>query len=86
MSNYEIEFSTSALKELKKLPVQKRLNITRAIYKLRINPRLGNVRPMVGTKSWRLRVNEYRVVYDILDKKLLVLIIRVRHRKDVYRK
>lgn len=85
MSNYEIEFTTSAKKELKKLSPQIRLSIVRAIYKLQLNPIEGKVRPMVGTKSWRLRVGEYRVVYDILDKRLLVLIIRVRHRKDAYR-
>ena len=85
MSNYEVEFTSSAYKELKKLPPQKRLSIVRAIDKLQLNPRSGNVRPMVGTSSWRLRVGEYRVVYDILDKRLLVLIIRVRHRKDIYR-
>lgn len=40
---------------------------------------------MVGTKSWRLRAGDYRVVYDILDNKLVILVIRVRHRKEVYR-
>jgi mRNA interferase RelE/StbE len=40
---------------------------------------------MVGSKSWRLRVGDYRVIYDILDNKLVVLIIRIRYRKDVYR-
>ncbi len=85
MTNYEVEFVKSAQKELNKLPKQTSLRIAKAIYKLSIDPRKGNVRPMVGTKSWRLRVGAYRVVYDILDKKLTILIIRVRHRKDVYR-
>ncbi|MGI9027824.1 MAG: type II toxin-antitoxin system RelE family toxin [Candidatus Saccharimonadales bacterium] len=61
------------------------LRIAKAIYKLSIDPRKGNVRPMVGIKSWRLRVGDYRVVYDILDKRLIILIIRVRHRKEVYK-
>lgn len=85
MSSYEIELVTSAQKELHKLPRQTSLRIAKAIYQLSADPRKGNVRPMVGTKSWRLRVGDYRVVYDIFDKKLIILIIRIRHRKEVYR-
>jgi mRNA interferase RelE/StbE len=86
MSSYEIEFTASAYKEIKKLPPQIRLRILGAIYKLELNPRIGQVRPMVGVKSWRLKVGEYRIIYDILDKQLLILIIRVRHRKNAYRR
>ncbi|HUD06941.1 MAG TPA: type II toxin-antitoxin system RelE/ParE family toxin [Candidatus Saccharimonadales bacterium] len=86
MSNYEIEFTRSAQKELKKLPPQISLRIAKFINKLSLDPRKGKVRPMVGVKSWRLKVGDYRVVYDIFDKKLVVLIIRVRHRKDAYRR
>lgn len=86
MTNYEIEFVKSAQKELNKLPPSIRLRIAKAIYLLSTDPRKGNVRPMVGSKSWRLRVGDYRVVYDIYDNKLVILIIRIRHRKEAYRK
>jgi mRNA interferase RelE/StbE len=85
MTKYEVKFAKSAQKELKKLPKQVSLRIVKAIYKLSLDPKRGNVRPMVGIKSWRLRVGDYRVIYDISDKKLTILIIRVRHRKDAYR-
>ena len=85
MTNYEVEFVKSAQKELNKLSPQTSLRLAKAIYKLSEDPRKGNVRPMMGTKSWRLRVGDYRVVYDIFDKKLIILIIHVRHRKEVYR-
>lgn len=85
MSNYEVEFTKSAQKELKKLPPQISFHIAVAVNKLAKDPRKGKVRPMVGVKSWRLKVGDYRVVYDIHDKKLVILIIRVRHRKDAYR-
>jgi len=85
MSNYAVEFTKSAQKELNKLPNQIRLRIAKAVYKLSLEPRKGNVRPMVGSKSWRLRVGDFRIIYDIYDNKLIVLIIRVRHRKNVYR-
>lgn len=85
MSNYEVEFAASARRELNKLPRQTNLRIAKAVYKLSLDPRKGNVRPMVGVKSWRLRVGDYRVVYDILDKKLVILIIKISHRRDTYR-
>lgn len=85
MTTYEVEFVKSAQKELSKLPRQISLRIAKAIYKLSADPRKGNVRPMVGTRSWRLQIGDYRVVYDIFDNKITILIIRVRHRKEVYR-
>lgn len=85
MTNYEVEFVKSAQKDLNKLPAQISLRIAKAIRKLSEDSRKGNVRPMVGTKSWRLRVGDYRVVYDIFDNRLTILIIRIRHRKEVYR-
>lgn len=85
MSNYAVEFTRSAQKELNKLPSQIGLRIAKAVDKLSLEPRKGNVRPMVGSKSWRLRVGDYRIIYDICDNKLIVLIIRIRHRQNVYK-
>ncbi|MCU0667235.1 MAG: type II toxin-antitoxin system RelE/ParE family toxin [Patescibacteria group bacterium] len=86
MNKYEVEFTKSSQKELNKLPKQTVTRILKNIDKLSENPRAGSVRPMVGISSWRLRVGEYRVVYDIHDGKLTIMIIRIRHRKDIYRK
>ncbi len=83
---YAVEFVKSAERERKKLPPDIRLQIDKALYKLSQDPRKGNVRSMVGSSSWRMRVGDYRVVYDIHDKEIIILILRVRHRKDVYRK
>lgn len=85
MTTYEVWLVKSAQKELNKLPNQINLRIITAIYKLSADPRKGKVRPMVGTKSWRLRIGYYRVVYDIFDSKLIILIIRIRHHKEAYR-
>jgi mRNA interferase RelE/StbE len=83
---YAVEFTKSAQKELNKLNPQTRLRLLKAINKLSSNPRIGDVRPMVGSKSWRLRVGDYRIIYNILDKKLVVLIIKVGHRGQIYSK
>ena len=85
MPTYAVEFTKSARKEIKKLDSKSALRIITAIDKLAKNPRKGNVRPMVGSKSWRLRAGTYRVIYDIHDKKLIVLIVRVRHRGEIYK-
>ncbi len=83
---YEIEYAKSALKELKKLPVETRIRLQKAIENLKSDPKKGNVRAMVGSTAWRLRVGDYRIIYDINDKKLVILILKAKHRKDVYRK
>ena len=83
---YEVEFKTSTLKQIRKLPPQTAKAIVVAIDNLRTNPRKGNVRPMVGSISWRLRVGDYRVIYDIYDQTLVILILKVKHRRDVYKK
>jgi len=85
MTIYAVEFTKSAQKELSKLPIEVSIRIAKAILKLSENPRIGNVRPMVGVSSWRLRVGDYRVIYDISDNTFTILIIRVRHRKEVYK-
>ena len=86
MKTYAVKYAKSALKELKKIDRKQQVKIIRVIQKLGENPRAGNVRPMVGVSSWRLRVGDYRVIYDILDRELVVQIIRVCHRRGVYRK
>ena len=82
---YEAKFSRSARKELKKLPKNTQLWVLAGVAGLLVDPRKGNVRPMVGVSSWRLRVGDYRVIYDIIDNKVLIIVIRIRHRKDAYR-
>ncbi len=82
---YEVRFVRSAQKELKKLDSKEQVRLLKSIQKLSLHPKKGDVRPMVGSTAWRLRVGSYRVIYDINDQVLLVLILKVGHRKDVYR-
>ena len=83
---YEIRLSKKANKELQKLSPEIAKRISIAIYKLASNPRAPNARSMVGSSSWRLRIGDYRVVYDIDDEIITVLVIRIGHRKNIYRK
>jgi mRNA interferase RelE/StbE len=82
---YRIEFTPKANREIKKLPHQVQDDLREAISALGNNPRPPRVEKMKGYPWFKIRVGDYRVVYEVLDKILLVLIIRVGDRKEVYR-
>lgn len=82
---YCIIYKGSAAKELRKIdrPTQKRLFA--AIEDLATNPRPDGVKKLKSKyDQYRIRVSNYRVVYEIVDRQLRVLVLRVAHRKDVY--
>jgi mRNA interferase RelE/StbE len=82
---YQLIIKPSAEKQAAKLPAQTRLRITDALDGLKENPRPRGCVKLKGEGDfWRVRVGDYRVVYTIEDDKLVVLVVRVAHRKDVY--
>ena len=82
---YSIELTRYAEKQYGKLNPMVRSRIRQRIEGLRKNPRPPGCRKMTGLEStWRIRVGDYRVVYEILDKHLLVLVIKIGHRRDIY--
>ncbi len=84
---YKIAFAPAALRQLRKLPEQDRKRIVREIGLLETNPRPSGAKKLRGADTlWRIRVGDYRVVYEIEDARLTVLVLRVAHRKDIYRK
>ena len=85
MSNYQIEFTKSASKQLKKLPKEQQIRIQAKIDELADNPRPDGVVKLTNSANYRIRVGSYRIVYDILDDILLISVVKVSHRKDVYR-
>ena len=87
MDTYRIEWKPSALRELKRLDCQVVPRIVAAIEQLTANPFSSRVRKMQGGEhSFRLRVGDYRVVYEVSQSRLLIEVARVRHRKDAYRR
>ena len=82
---YSIQIKQSTAKALKKLPKADRLNLTAAIDQLAINPGVGSVLKGEFQGLRRIRVGQYRVVYEINDGELIVLVIRIGHRREVYR-
>lgn len=82
---YEIHFASSAVRDYKKLPDQELENINDAIDALADNPRPQGYRKLKDRDAYRIRVGNYRVIYEINDKNVTVLVIRIRHRREVYR-
>ena len=86
MDSYKIEWKQSAVKELKTLPKEAIAKILAALETLSSNPFSPKTTKLVGTQqSFRIRVDDYRVVYNIFSKTLTIEIVRVKHRRDVYK-
>lgn len=83
---YEVFIEKLAQKELLNIPRNDQERIIQVIHALSENPRPHNVRKLSGREAWRVRVGKYRIIYEIDDDKLTVLIVLVGHRKEIYRK
>lgn len=81
---FEIEFSKLAEKDFYKLPnpIQKR--VVTSLERIRIRP-YAHVKKLVASHYFRLRVGDYRLILDIQDDKLLILVVEVGHRKNIYK-
>jgi mRNA interferase RelE/StbE len=82
---WNVEIERKAQKALKKIPDPYKSNIIQAIEGLTNEARPSGCTKLKGASDlWRVRVNDYRIVYQIKDEQLLILIIRIGHRKDIY--
>ena len=83
---YSIELSASAAKAVAKLDKPNRLRIVGAIELLSVDPRPPGAKMLRGGDQgrWRVRVGDYRIVYAIEDNRIVVLVLRVAHRREVY--
>jgi mRNA interferase RelE/StbE len=83
---YRIFFLPAARKDILALPHEVQKRIDRKILALADDPRPHDVKALHGKMGvYRVRVGDYRIVYSVEDKIITVIIVRVRHRKDVYR-
>ncbi len=83
---YDIFIEQRAERDLKALSAEEFHRIIAAIKTLAGNPRPSGCRKISGSKiDWRIRVGSYRAIYEIDDKARAIRVMRVRHRRDVYR-
>jgi mRNA interferase RelE/StbE len=82
---YELRFRPAALRQLRKLDSQIARRIKSATEALRTEPRPPGVKALTGQRGWlRIRVGDYRIVYEVRDSELVVLVIQIGHRSQVY--
>jgi len=82
----EVLLERNAEKELLRWPSRVHNRVIEAIAALKMDPRPPGCRKLTGSKSdWRIRVGDYRVVYEIADSVRIIRVHRVRHRSEVYR-
>ena len=82
---YTLNFSKQALKELGEIHEPFYSNIKQAIFDLAENPRPHGYKKLKGRDGYRIKVGNYRIIYDIFDTVLVVDIITLGHRKDIYK-
>ncbi|BAZ69020.1 MAG: type II toxin-antitoxin system RelE/ParE family toxin [Pelatocladus maniniholoensis HA4357-MV3] len=84
---YQVEITSRAAKQLKKIPEDIKLRIEEKIQELAENPRPDGVVKLEDSEdTYRVRVGKYRILYEVKDDLLIVKIVKIGHRKDVYKK
>jgi mRNA interferase RelE/StbE len=83
---YRIEFRPAAMRELAKLETSTRRRIAAALESLATSPRPPGVEKLKGhDHRYRVRCGDYRIIYEIEDRVLIILVLRIGHRRQVYR-
>jgi mRNA interferase RelE/StbE len=82
---FQIILPKSVQKELNRLPDDIANRILARLAGLEANPRPPDVKKLKGRDAWRIRVGDYRVIYEIHDQALQIIVITVGHRREVYR-
>ena len=85
MGKYRVLVRKSVFKDLDRIPKKDVNRIVRAIGALSEDPRPPQSKKLSGEEKYRLRCGVYRVIYEIQDEKLIVCVVRARHRRNAYR-
>ena len=86
MEKYKVSIKRSAVKEIESIPQKKeRQRIIRRIGQFAEDPRPPGSKKLSGNDKYRVRQGSYRIIYSIEDNELIIVVVKVGHRKDVYR-
>lgn len=85
MGKYKIEFKKTAVKELKSIPDKDIKKIITKIKLLEENLRPNGCIKLTGKEQYRIRQGNYRILYSIEDDRLIIFVVKIAHRKNVYR-
>lgn len=85
MASYELVFRKSVAKDLRAFPARDVRRILERVRSLSGDPRPPGCEKLSGQERYRLRQGNYRIVYEIADRRLLVTVVKIGHRRDIYR-
>ena len=85
MANYKLLTKPSAGKELEVLPMKDRKRVVAKIQRLAIEPRPPGCEKLSGDDKLRIRQGNYRILYTVNDANQQIIIVKIRHRREVYR-
>ena len=85
MASYELVFRKSVAKDLRRIPNEDVARILERIRGLAEDPRPAGSQKLSGLERYRIRQGVYRIVYEIEDRRLVVLVVKIAHRRKVYR-
>ncbi|MGH7195874.1 MAG: type II toxin-antitoxin system RelE family toxin [Candidatus Saccharimonadales bacterium] len=86
MASFELQIDKQFYKDLKRIDKKQASRVYQAVIKLQNNPDPAAAKQLKGTSLRRLRVGDYRVLYEIEKKKVVIRVLRALHRKEAYRK
>ena len=85
MGSFKIIFKQSVAKDLRQIPKKDVARILKRIEALRAEPQPPGVEKLSGQDKYRIRQGVYRILYEILNNELIVVVVKIGHRRDVYR-
>ena len=86
MAKYKLVFKKSVTKDLRPIPNKDVARILQRIESLRKNPRPIGSEKLSGQERYRIRQGVYRIIYEVTDKQLIVTVVKIAHRKQVYKR
>jgi len=85
MGNYRIVIKKSAAKEIEKIQKQDRIRIVEKIRSLSSDPHPSGSKKLSGKEKYRIRQGNYRILYQVIDDALVINVVKVGHRRDIYK-
>ncbi|ACL74367.1 type II toxin-antitoxin system RelE family toxin [Thioalkalivibrio sulfidiphilus] len=86
MASYRLAFRKSVAKDLRSTPSRDIARILKRIEALADDPRPSDSQKLSGQERYRVRLGVYRIIYEIVDDELIVTVVKIGHRREVYRK
>ena len=85
MARYKLMFKQSVIRDMRPLPEDDKIRIVQCFEKLSENPREHGCEKLSGAERYRYRTGVYRIIYEIIDNTLTVVVVKIGHRREVYR-